>query len=158
MISRWFTISGGDCQLNHIGANFFYSWGHFRYEFRRGTDNVTPDWNELNSENSAGFQHVTYMVGNDSESSLHFPRPKRHFLFPAGVVDCVTPDIVDLLHGIMGSCVLALITNLTALYADLIGVKNSFLRWIRRNAIFSVLSGKRIAFVQFLSAARPRDC
>ncbi|KHJ49481.1 hypothetical protein D918_00608 [Trichuris suis] len=113
----WFYINGGHCPLKHLGLSLFYGFGYFEYVH-------------------------TF----DVASTLRIPR--RHTIYRTrskSFVDCVTPEIVDIFHALIGVIFITLMLAFSNVIVSACELNRGPFRWIRTNSVFNVFLGTMIA-------------
>ncbi|KFD57792.1 hypothetical protein M513_01462 [Trichuris suis] len=106
----WFYINGGHCPLKHLGLSLFYGFGYFEYVH-------------------------TF----DVASTLRIPR--RHTIYRTrskSFVDCVTPEIVDIFHALIGVIFITLMLAFSNVIVSACELNRGPFRWIRTNSVFNV--------------------
>ena len=58
------------------------------------------------------------------------------------LIDCVTPEMVEVLRSIIALCLLSFLLSVVSLMLDILGPSARTLKFVRRNAIISVLTGR----------------
>uniref|UniRef100_A0A5S6QP77 Transmembrane protein 127 transmembrane region domain-containing protein n=1 Tax=Trichuris muris TaxID=70415 RepID=A0A5S6QP77_TRIMR len=106
----WFYINGGHCPLKHLGLSLFYGFGYFEYVH-------------------------SFDVG------APFRIPRRHTIYRTrskSFVDCVTPEIVDIFHALIGVIFITLMLAFCNVIVSACELNRGPFRWIRTNSVFNV--------------------
>ena len=114
----WLCLSGGGCQLDHIGVTLFYQSASFRRLLSDDSLSRPPPLSPLRLRR----QH------------WHFEVDGRNYL------DCATPALSDIFHAVMALSFVLLLTSIAALALEIAAPRKGFPAWLRRNAIFPVFS------------------
>jgi len=113
----WFHIRGGGCRNNAgrpihtIGIYEFFYPGHFELESPHQT--------------ASSASQFSYRYGASTEDVLH---------------DCVNPKTVQVMRSIIALCFIGTTFSLMAFFLDLSGPSTRTLKFLRRNAVFNILT------------------
>ncbi|XP_067126468.1 transmembrane protein 127-like [Centruroides vittatus] len=90
-----------------------------------------------------GVQEFFYMGYFESVKSTKMKDSDMYFIYH-GYNDemkyCVTPAIVNVIRTVIALCFIAILTTLVQFFFDTIGVRNKWLKTIRRNSLFNILT------------------
>ncbi|CAH1783039.1 unnamed protein product [Owenia fusiformis] len=111
---NWFYLRGGGCNTKYLGVFQFFYIG----SFEQSSGDVGVPGQVVQPK-------FVYYTGPGTESVL---------------INCVTPQVVQIMRGVIALCFLSILSSLFAFVLDLFGPSMKTLRTLRRNAVGNIVT------------------